>query len=118
MQNTDENEAVIPGPPATQEDLTQELLHDSLQTGSRMRKALLISGMLSILGFVGLFMHFASGTNDHTTWNFYAVVYFYDPNLVRPCGLTPYVSHRGLLNPGIWPWRPMARKSSICIKSW
>ena len=77
MQNTDGNEAVIPGAPATQEILTQELLHDSLQTGSRMRKALLISGMLSILGFVGLFMHFASGTSDHTTWNFYAVVYFY-----------------------------------------
>jgi molybdopterin-containing oxidoreductase family membrane subunit len=77
MQKTDGNEVVIPGAPATQEDLTQELLHDSLQTGSRMRKALLISGVLSILGFVGLIMHFASGSSDHTTWNFYAVVYFY-----------------------------------------
>ena len=77
MQNGDQEAVVIPGPPATHEDITEELIHVSRQTGSRMKKAIILSGILSLFGFIGIAMQMANGIDDHTKWNFYAVIYFY-----------------------------------------
>ena len=77
MQNGDQEAVVIPGPPATHEDITEELIHVSRQTGSKMKKAIILSGILSLFGFIGIAMQMANGIDDHTKWNFYAVIYFY-----------------------------------------
>ena len=65
------------GPPATPEELTEEVLHQSRQTGPRMRNAMIALGVLSLLGLVGIVMRFMGGTDDHTAWNFYAVAFVY-----------------------------------------
>ena len=74
MQNG-QNE--IPSAPATQEELTEELLHQARQTGPRLKTLIIVLGALALLGFVGIAMRFSDSTGGHTAWNFYAVGYVY-----------------------------------------
>lgn len=71
-----------PGPPATQEELTQELIHDARETGPRMRRALWILAAIATLGVVAALLMMLGGLDDHTRWKYYAVGYFYVFSLV------------------------------------
>ena len=71
-----------PGAPATQEELTQELIHDARETGPRMRRALWILALLTALGATAAILMMLGGLDDHTRWKYYAVAYFYVFSLV------------------------------------
>lgn len=71
-----------PGPPATQDELTQELIHDARETGPRMRRALWILAAVATLGVVAALLMMLGGLDDHTRWKYYAVGYFYVFSLV------------------------------------
>jgi hypothetical protein len=66
-----------PVPPATPEELNDELIHEARRVGPRMRTLIIVLGMLSVLAFVGAGMRLVGGTDDHTAWRYYAVCYFY-----------------------------------------
>ena len=66
-----------PLPPATPEDLNEDLIHEARRIGPRMRTLLIVLGLLFVLAFVGAGMRLAGGTDDHTVWRYYAVGYFY-----------------------------------------
>lgn len=71
-----------PGPPATQDELTQELIHDARETGPRMRRALWILAVVATLGVMAALLMMLGGLDDHTRWKYYAVGYFYVFSLV------------------------------------
>ena len=71
-----------PGAPATQEELTQELIHDARETSPRMRRALWILALLTALGATAAILMMLGGLDDHTRWKYYAVAYFYVFSLV------------------------------------
>ncbi len=81
MQNS-HNGHEAPGPPATQDELTQELIHDARETGPRMRRALWILAVVATLGVVAALLMMLGGLDDHTRWKYYAVGYFYVFSLV------------------------------------
>ena len=81
MQNS-HNGQEAPGPPATQEELTQELIHDARETGPRMGRALWILAAIATLGVVAALLMMLGGLDDHTRWKYYAVGYFYVFSLV------------------------------------
>ena len=81
MENT-HNGQEVPSAPATQEELTEELIHQARQTGATMRNAMLGLALLSVLGVVAAIWMWLGGTDDHTRWNYYAVAYFYVFSLV------------------------------------
>ena len=71
-----------PGPPATQDELTQELIHDARETGPRMVRAMWILAAVATLGVVAAILMMLGGLDDHTRWKYYAVGYFYVFSLV------------------------------------
>ena len=71
-----------PGPPATQEELTQELIHDARETGPTLRRAMWILAVIATLGVVAAVIMMLGGLDDHTRWKYYAVAYFYVFSLV------------------------------------
>ncbi len=81
MQNS-HNGHEAPGPPATQDELTQELIHDARATGPRMSRALWILALLTALGGAAAILMMLGGLDDHTRWKYYAVGYFYVFSLV------------------------------------
>ncbi len=81
MQNT-HNGHEAPGPPATQDELTQELIHDARETGPRMRRAMWILAAITTLGVAAAILMMLGGLDDHTRWKYYAVAYFYVFSLV------------------------------------
>ena len=66
-----------PLPPATPEELNEDLIHEARRVGPRMRTLLIIFGSLFTLAFVGAGMRLVNGTDDHTVWRYYAVCYFF-----------------------------------------
>ena len=66
-----------PLPPATPEELNEELIHEARRIGPRMRTLIIVLGLLFVLAFVGAGMRLVNGTDDHTAWRYYAVCYFF-----------------------------------------
>ena len=81
MQST-HNDHEAPGPPATQEELTEELIHQARVAGPTMRKAMWVLAGLSALGIIAAVIMMLGGLDDHTQWSYYAVAYFYVFSLV------------------------------------
>ena len=70
------------GPPATQDELTQELIHEARETGPRMRRAIWILAIIATVGIAAAYLMMLGGLDDHTRWKYYAVGYFYVFSLV------------------------------------
>ncbi len=70
------------GPPATQDELTEELINQARQTGPMLRRAMWVLAGLATLGVIAALIMMLGGTDDHTRWNYYAVAYFYVFSLV------------------------------------
>ena len=81
MQST-HNDHEAPGPPATQDELTEELIHKARVAGPTMRKAMWILAGLAALGIIAAVIMMLGGIDDHTQWSYYAVAYFYVFSLV------------------------------------
>ncbi len=71
-----------PGAPATQDELTEELIHQARRTGPTMRRAMWALAALASLGVIAALIMLLGGIDDHTRWNYYAVAYFYVFSLV------------------------------------
>ena len=68
MQST-HNDHEAPGPPATQDELTEELIHQARVAGPTMRKAMWILAGLAALGIIAAVIMMLGGLDDHTQWS-------------------------------------------------
>ncbi|MBI4498516.1 MAG: hypothetical protein HY689_11520 [Chloroflexi bacterium] len=63
--------------PATPQKITRDILDRYQRTGSTFRMAVLVLGILSLLGLVGIGIRLAGGFEHRAAWGYYAATYVF-----------------------------------------
>ena len=89
--------------------VTRDLLDRHQRTGGMFRQAVVLLGVLFILGIVGLVMRLTDGVSDKAVWGYYAAVFAF---LLTTAQAAPIVAIASRMAKGHWS-RPISRAAEV-----
>ena len=93
----------------TREGVTRDLLEKHQQTGDMFWRAVVLFGVLFILGIIGFAMRLSDGVSDKAVWGYYAAVFAF---ILTTAQAAPIMAIAPRLGKGHWR-RPISRAAEL-----